>query len=298
VRIALAAWIATGAGICAAQSSATVSLSNGVQVRVSASLGNPPAGAQSVKIQLGRASGNSFYRIFRDQNDLAVFAYELSVERSEDGEQILITAKPVETEFAARFPNADGGKPVPTLSSEQTLPGLNSGDSGEIGLFELEGQGLKVIDTVQARLNQGGAAATRDASAVTSQERLRFSDLSVSIDGTPVPGSGEVAVSGRYAMFYIPGRGGYFFSTENPPGRTFTKAASVDRNRLRFVLNNEMYDCVADAPVLVGFDSGELWVYHDPAYEPAGNWTKTLPDPQSGGEFFTAASDSLNWWLP
>jgi hypothetical protein len=39
-----------------------------------------------------------------------------------------------------------------------------------------------------------------------------------------------------------------------------------------------------------------LWVYHDPNYKPAGNWTKA--DLASNREeFFTAASDSLQWWV-
>ncbi len=50
--------------MCAAQSSSTVSLSNGVQLTVTASIGQP-TGEQSVKIQLSPASGNSIYRIFR-----------------------------------------------------------------------------------------------------------------------------------------------------------------------------------------------------------------------------------------
>jgi len=45
-------------------------------------------------------------------------------------------------------------------------------------------------------------------------------------------------------------------------------------------------------------ERGELWVYHDPNYKPEGNWTKTNPAGGSDDEFFTAASDSLKWWLP
>jgi len=39
-------------------------------------------------------------------------------------------------------------------------------------------------------------------------------------------------------------------------------------------------------------------VYHDRNYKPSGSWTKNSPNPTSPEEFFTAASDSLNWWLP
>ncbi len=102
-------------------------------------------------------------------------------------------------------------------------------------------------------------------------------------------------------MFYIPGRNGYFFSTDNPPGRDFLKAGSIDRNHLTFTLDNEIYDCATDAPILTGFGSAEVWVYRDAAYKPKGNWTRDLSSGRSSGAdpgFFTAASDSLNWWLP
>jgi hypothetical protein len=43
-------------------------------------------------------------------------------------------------------------------------------------------------------------------------------------------------------------------------------------------------------------DRGQLWVYHDPNYKPAGNWTKN--DPTSNrDQYFTAAADSMRWWV-
>lgn len=297
MRTVLSAMIAMGAAVCFAQNSSTVSLSNGVQLSITASLGQP-TGEQAIKIQLVSASGNSIYRIFRDQSDLAVFAYELAVDRSADGTEFLITTKPVETEFAARFPGADGGKPVPTFSSEQKLPAMRSGMKSEIGLFELQGMGLKVVDSVQVRIAQG-ASATLESS---SQARLRFSRLTVSVNNMRVPGTGaRASVSGRYLMFYIPGRGGYFFSTDSPAGHTFVKAGSIDGDHLQFTLDNEIYDCTADAPILPDIGSGEVWVYRDATYKPEGNWTKNLPaarSTQTDPGFFTASSDSLNWWLP
>ena len=46
------------------------------------------------------------------------------------------------TEFARRFPYSDGGKPVPTFSADKDYE-LNSGEPVMIGLYELEGQGLR-----------------------------------------------------------------------------------------------------------------------------------------------------------
>ena len=96
-------------------------------------------------------------------------------------------------------------------------------------------------------------------------------------------------------MFYIPGHGGYFFATE-PAGGGFIKAGSIDRNRMQFVVDNEIYECVASAPIVTQAAGADLWVYHDPSYTPEGNWTHdpARPDVES---FYTAAADSLGWWI-
>jgi hypothetical protein len=288
------AWLVLSAGVCSAQLTSTVALSNGVEVKVTADLGQP-TGAETLTVEMGRASGNSFYRIFKDQNHLAVFAYELSVGLSPDGKELHFTGKPVTTEFAARYPNADAGKPVPTLSSDHDFMPLESGEDDQIGLFEIPGVGLRVTDAVKAILHAAGEGAG-------SGGPLRFADLKVSINGMPAAGPARASVSGRYAMFYIPGKGGFFFATEAPEGRNFSKAGSIDRSRMQFNVENVDYDCSAGESILANADSGEIWVFHDPAYQPAGNWTQNIsptePNPPAKARFFTAASDSLSWWLP
>src|ERR1700733_1690311 len=102
------------------QISSLISGSNGVQIEITADLGKP-TGQEQLTVEMARASGNSFYRIFRDQNKLAVFAYELTVDLASGGNALVATAKPVENEFAARYPNADAGKPVPSLSADHPL---------------------------------------------------------------------------------------------------------------------------------------------------------------------------------
>jgi len=292
----LIAWlmVASSASLSMAQLTSTVALSNGVEVKVTANLGQP-TGAETLTVEMARASGNSFYRTFKDQNHLTVFAYELSVGLSSDGKELHFVGKPVENEFAARYPNADAGKPVPTLSSDHDFMPLESGQDDQIGLFEIPGMGLRVADSVKAILHAPDESAG-------SGGPLRFASMKVSINGTPSAGPARASVSGRYAMFYIPGQGGFFFATEAPEGRNFMKAGSIDRNRMQFNMDNVSFDCSAADSILVNADSGEIWVFHDPAYQPAGNWTQEIradqPDVPAKAVFFTAASDSLSWWLP
>jgi len=272
-----------------AQLSSGVSLSNGVQLRIATT-------STSLKAQLEPASGNSFYHIFRDENDLAVFAYELAVDRTPDGEQFRITAKPAGSEFAARFPNADGGKPTPTLSTTLESPLLASGGQFTVDIPTNPGLGENVTDSIQVQVNQRGAPVS-DAEAEAAQ--LRFAGLKIYINGKLASPSGPGAtVQGRYTMFYLPGLGAYFFSTEPMDRRGFVQIGSVDRTTLQFTLENENYACKSDKQILVHSAQGELWVYHDPNYKTAGNWTNSAGASRSRDQFFAAASDSLDWWLP
>jgi hypothetical protein len=67
-------------------------------------------------------------------------------------------------------------------------------------------------------------------------------------------------------------------------------------NTFKFTVDNDTYDCSSDASILTRSERGQLWVYHDANYKPAGNWTKSDPA-SSREEFFTAAADSVQWWL-
>jgi hypothetical protein len=275
------------------QAASVVSLSNGVQLRV-ATRGT----GTSLKADMEPASGNSFYRIFKDENNLDVFAYEIVVNRTGDGERFHLIAQPVGADFAARFPNSDGGKPVPTLPAPLDSEFLTSGRRFDVDIPTNPGAREDLTDSIQVTINRRGAPAADSGPAPTTG-RLRFVNLKVSVQGqvSAVPGAGAV-VAGIYAMFYLPGHGGYFFSTQQVDKLPFVHIGSVDRAVMRFTVDNENIECTSEAPILTQSDRGEVWVYHDPNYKPEGNWTKTNPASGSTDEFFTAASDSLKWWLP
>lgn len=277
---------ASGFAYC--QVEAQVALSNGIQLSIATHSNNGTPIALMTSLE--PASGDSFYRIFRDQNQLAVFAYELEVSRSSNGERFLVRAKPATETFAERFPNADGGKPTPTLSTILESPPLGSGERFVIPIPTAPELGQILADTVQIEMTQSG-----EVTAGTPV--IRFSGLKVSIQGRPVSTDGPAMnVEGRYVMFYLPGHGGYFFSASASEPAPFLNVGLVDGKHLSFTIDNEMYDCTASEAILVRATSGQLSVYHDPNYKPAGNWTKSDLTNQRD-EFFTAASDSLKWWV-
>ena len=264
----------------------TVSLNNGLRLRITPE-------RSSLTPDLAPASGNSFYRIFRDFNNLAVFAYELKVDRSPDGKQFQITAKSALEDFETKFPLADGGKPTPTLSAPIQSAWLKTGERFVVNVPINPGEnGGNLRDTIDVRIAQAGPLAPPDRSLSGS---LRLIGLKVSVGGTQIGAAGpSAAVAGNYVMFYIPGRGGYFLSTVPVSTPVFVKAGLIEGNSMRFTIDNENVECMAAAPIS---SRSEVFVFHDPAYKPQGSWTNSTTGPREKDEFFTAGADSLKWWL-
>ena len=278
---------------CFAQNSSTISLGNGIRLKVTVGTGNDTP--DPLKVEMTAATGNSIYRILHDDSGLAVWAYELVVERLPDGDHFQMIVKPAGQEFAAKFPNADGGKPTPTFTIPIESQTLGVGGTFTIDIPTNPGLFEHRTDTVEVQpdpLGRSGSQSGKQAAPL-----IRFADLIVSINGKAIRATGLGAmVYGPYAMFYIPNRGGYFFSTQPVTSRPFVQVGNVDRNKLRFTIDQEDYDCTSAANILMQSEQGQLWVYHDPQYKPGGNSAKS--NPKSSAEFFAASSDSLNRWLP
>jgi len=236
---------------------------------------------------MARAGGNSFYRIIRDQNQLAVYAYQLVFDLSGNGSAVMATAQPYDNQFVERFPYADAGKPTPTLSAPAALGPITSGHSARIDLFSIPGMGLEVSETISVRIDHPSRGGS-----------LRFSGLNVFLNGKQVAGGQQQSVSGRFAMFYVPRHGAYFFATSDP-GHGFLKSGTISGDRMSFTIDNDQYDAYAGSPILgTQAPSGDLWVLHDPDYRPGGSWTAHRDSNVSPtDQFFAAASDSLSWWL-
>jgi hypothetical protein len=281
--------LAAFASLTAAQSTVSIALSNGVRLHIDTSIGQP-TGTTSVTGSMLPATGKSFYRVFRDQNNLAVFAYELVVDRPDGGDEFHLIVRPAGEHFSQAVPLADGGKPVPTVSDTRELGVMHAGEPIRFPVYHLPGDGIDVVDTVELTLEDQASGAG-----------LRFDGLKVYVNKALAGPAATGIVAGRFAMFYLPGRGGYFFSSEPVPGKPFVEAGWFDHARMQFTLDNVTYECAANSAFLTQNDRGEAWVYHDPNYKPDGNWTKPLNDTavlSQPPQFFTAASSSLAWWIP
>ncbi len=287
----LALLVPAFAFLAQAQEASTIALNNGVHLRIETSLGQPN-GTATATASMVPASGDSFFRVFRDQNNLAVYAYELVLDRPDGGDEFHLMVRPVAHRFSLAEPNADGGKPVPTVPDTRELGVLHPGQPITFPVYHIPGAGIDVVDTIELTLSDQGSAPSTGA--------LRFDGLKVYANRTLAAPAAVGSVSGRYAMFYIPGQGGYFFSSEPVPGKQFVEAGWFDHARMQFTVDNVTYDCVGRSAFLTQNDRGEAWVYHDPSYKPEGNWTKPLNDLSDltrPPQFFTSASNTLAFWI-
>jgi hypothetical protein len=215
------------------------------------------------------------------------------VDRSADGKQFQITAKPALDAFAAKFPDADGGKPTPTFSEPHQSAWLSSGERFTVNIPINPGEnGGNLQETIDVRIAVGGPGAPPDR---TVNGRLRLTGVRVSVGGTQVSARGtNAAVGGRYVMFYIPGRGAYYLSAEQVDAKGFVEAGSIDGNTMRFTMDNENFEITSISPI---GGNGQIWVFHDRNYKPQGSWTNSAIGSNGRDEFFTAGADSLKWWL-
>jgi hypothetical protein len=170
---------------------------------------------------------------------------------------------------------------------------MHPGQPIRFAVFSTPGAGVDVVDSVELTLD--------NQESTSSDGAVRFDRLKVYVNKNLAAPAANGSVSGRYAMFYIPGQGGFFFSSGPVPGKPFIMAGGFDRARMLFTIDNVTYDGVAVSPFLPQNNQGEAWVYHDPNYKPEGNWTKPLNDPAELSrppQFFTAASNTLAFWIP
>ena len=248
----------------------------------------------ALKTSLEPATGNSFYRIFRDENNLAVFAYELEVARTADGLNFRVTAKAATEAFATRFPNADGGKPTPTLSSPLESPLLNSGEKVH---HPRPFQSRARTEPHRYGPDPAGPARSGErwrgelgADSFRGPESLHPRKV-----GDPFRRRRRCVGSIRHVLYPRTRR---LFLLQRARGSAAVRTGGGGGRQASDASPSTMKPTIAPRarPILVHADRGQLWVYHDPNYKPAGNWTKAIRA-NVKDEYFTAASDSMQWWL-
>ena len=232
---------------------------NGIRVNITARAGSFPMGefGHGVRVR----DNEAIYREFTEKKRV-VFAYTIEVRPLPQKGRLQVTIKPTGSEYARMGGNAEAA----TFTTLRELPPMWSGDKVTIDVLENPSTGQKITDTIEV---------FADAPRVDASEGIRFSGTRVVLNGKLITNNENGGVSGDgIVMFYIPGRGSYFFSREPVPGYEFAKVGVVVGRRMDFVWNGERYEVHSDTDIS---NARELWVLHDPR-KPTGKWFEKHED--------------------
>jgi hypothetical protein len=224
-----------------------------------------------------------------------------------------ITPLEISSEMAPRLPpNAPSGlvrPPRPINSSNwsewttQPLPAIpeprlvHPGDTISIDLFVDAVTGEKLIDDILIQpprtvrsLAVGSppalpaALANRPVPTVSGTAReftaadaeMQLAQARVTLNGTPQSTIGRAAPNARGSLvwFYLPNHGRYVLSLAPRPDLDFKKAGEVRGGTITFTVGNDSIKVECTNPIATGNAPYNLYVLHDPEWEPTAQAQK------------------------
>lgn len=188
--------------------------------------------------------------------------------------------------------NGAGEKSAETGAQRYPAPTvIEDGDSLSLDVLVNPKTGAKIADrlTVSSRDVKAEPAATPKARDFSLDDvELRLEDYRVFVNGrarTAERAHGGCA--GPLVWIYIPGRGQFAFSIKPRPGYGFEKAGVIEENKIVFSVKGERIEWHSKLPILAGGGNFNLYVRHDPNFQPKLAWRIAPP----GDRFAPSADD-------
>lgn len=256
---------------------ASMSLANGLRCTVTARTTREKTGVTSFGVR-GSGTGEFFFREFEGKQGV-VFAYEFHATRLDTSDGIRVVLRPV----GERYTQLTGRRDVPTLAAERELPLLRLGDKALVDILENPTTGARIVDVIQVDTRPTVPGVNPDAPGI------HFSRTVVTINGTEAARSTGGIWNDAITMFWIPGRGSYFFSRTPVKGYNFRQIGVVDGQRLTCSWDNDHIEVVSAVPIS---EVGQLWVYFDPR-KPASRWAG-----KNEKGFFQAGASTMSSFYP
>jgi hypothetical protein len=219
------------------------------------------------------------HRVLEDQGGRFVFGYDLWVTANPTLKQFRIAVRPLDPEFERRLMKDQNGDSPVSLATVSTFPKstepqtLDDGDAFSLDLLVNQGAGIKIVDVVKVTfdrsnlkdLNPRNPARDFTLDAV----ELEVKNYRLLINGN-VAGVGKSTrgCAGALLWFYVQDRGRFIVSLVPRAGYEFQKVGVIEDNRIEFTIDDNRYEWLSSSPVLPGGGTWNLWVLHDPKYEP------------------------------
>jgi GWxTD domain-containing protein len=225
---------------------------------------------------------NTIRRVFIDSGGSLYFGYALVVEPLSSGKQFRVSVRPLSTEdeqelrtrksFQSRqiHPNYN----TASLARSAAPQTISDGDTFALDVLVNPKTGDKITDFVTVSLSE---ARLRETATVESAPRdftledvmMKMINYQLYLNGELVAGGKRSgAAAGPIIWFHLQERGRFIFSLKPHTGYDFQRLGTIERNRMKFTLNNELYEWVSDVPVVETGGPWNLYVLYDPNYVP------------------------------
>ena len=227
-------------------------------------------------------ASNTIRRVFVDSGGSLYFGYSLVVEPLPSSKQFRVSVRPLssqdEQELRARKPfqsrsihpnyNADAFE---RSAAPQVIA---DGDTFALDVLVNPKTGDRVTDfvtvsTSDTRLKAIAAQDIAPRDFTLDDVEMRMINYQLLINGElAAVGKKSGACAGSVIWFYLTERGRFIFSLAPQRGYDFQKIGVIDRNKIKFTLDNERYELVSDLPVVGSGGPWNLYVLYDPNYVP------------------------------
>ncbi|HZS09582.1 MAG TPA: hypothetical protein VFD58_32440 [Blastocatellia bacterium] len=260
-------------------------LDNGVTVSFSTQLlVNDKPGESRNQTTALYSQSNSISRILIDEETGVWFGYDLEAEPIPGTKQIRYTVKPLNPAAEQRLRESKWFRGFPPgvqdISARLHLPKTDVVEDGwsiEMILAVNRATKTEIGDRIRFSLSASVTAAPESPGPprdfTVNQVELKVSNYRLYLNGqlltADVPKGGA---SGALIWFYLPGHGRFICSLVPREGYDFQKIGVIEGNRMRFTVGSDQYEWTSASPIVGGSGSWNLWVRHDPDYQPDELW--------------------------
>lgn len=253
---------------------ATAEIGSGLIVRYTVRVEPPLKNSQLLKLWGGVDGGRTcIHRSMIDDTTHTIVGYDLYAEPAGAPDRFLVRIEPL-----TKTMTAGNVIPLPKYPAPQIV---NEGDTIALDLLASPDGKQKLVDYIEIarKLDPPPAKpgpAPRDFTLDDGPLALHFeSPTAFYIDGRKFAGMvGFTGKPGATLWFAIPDRPGRFILSLAPHAR-FRRAGVIRDNVLTFEDGGNAYEYRASAPILGAGKAWNLYVFHDPSYQPK-------PAPQPG----------------
>jgi len=219
-------------------------------------------------------SDEGIERVVSDKDGNILYAYFVEAWASPQAGTVTIRIKPLDKETEASLRSHHGPDwhttgHIGTVAGIREFPGVRKGQAVRLEILYNPSTGEKIYDILRPSTDVSPEMAGHmGADAALAGEELSFREIALVVNGekTRAPAGW---LTGAAARLYLPGHGAYFLSTYQPKtAHVFRHVVYADRHNLKFAMDGDFIRITSNGNVLTRSESGIVWVYHDPQYQP------------------------------